>query len=138
MSDLYIDYWGVYSAEIDRFVELGDTAEAIVCAEQLIRHYPGTVVAWQRYAELLLKDGRLDEADKAFERAMTLDPHHPALMLSWAARLRDRNDLDRACAVLAPMLLKRPGSEAAACLACELLAAQGKRDDARKLISGFV
>lgn len=54
---------------------LGDIAQALAAAERVV-NLRGKARDWCNYGMLLRKSGRLDEAERALYRALTLDPHY--------------------------------------------------------------
>ncbi|MDR6992846.1 M48 family metalloprotease [Luteimonas sp. 3794] len=82
---------------------------------ELLAEYPGDVWLTLGVAEIDARAGRIAAADQRFERLLDRMPRHPAVVLTYAAALAERNTPEaglRAQAILRPLLTSSGGDPA--------------------------
>ena len=68
---------------------------------RMVVAWPEDATAWTLQSEWLLRNGRIDDAEEAIERARRLAPEDPAAAILAATVAMGRGDVDRAAAILA-------------------------------------
>lgn len=88
----------------------GDVPAAIDAYGRALEIRPGHHAAFWRLEQALRRTGRDAEAEAVRQRALAVDPHHPACAhLAIGVEAYERDDLTAAAAALEAALAKRPG-----------------------------
>lgn len=74
--------------------------QAMQIMGQIVAERPGNAHAHLAYGELALLFGRFDDADRAFKRALAIEPDLPDALISHARLLYERGNVDEALANL--------------------------------------
>jgi serine/threonine-protein kinase len=108
-------------------------------AEQAFREAlaldPNAATTWQWLGETLDGIGRYPGADSAFARALTLDPMSPVVMLARGSHFLAAGDIARGREELARAMALQPGFWPASVQVWLLDVAEGKLEQARKLVA---
>ncbi len=88
-------------------MELGRLAESRVALERMMTDWPGHAGPWLNLGHLARIEGRLEEAQRYFERAADLDPANVEALAEIAAQARERTPAPRRQALEG--LLAAPG-----------------------------
>lgn len=79
-------------------LEEGRPQESIAACRHVLRHYPDSVTALRLLGEACLEAGRSDEAARAFEKAISGDPHNVLSRVGLGVIAEDRGEDERAIA----------------------------------------
>src|SRR5262245_53878349 len=71
-QEIYQDIDKAYSLNAD-----GQHEAALRVMEELVKKHPGNPEAWGRQAAMLYANGRLDDAERALQKAFELNPDYP-------------------------------------------------------------
>ncbi|HET8631200.1 MAG TPA: tetratricopeptide repeat protein, partial [Thermomicrobiales bacterium] len=77
-------------------LEGGRHQEAITACLHVRQHYPESITALRLLGEAYLEVGRADDARRAFEKVLTLDPYNVLARIGLAVIAEDRGEEDRA------------------------------------------
>ncbi len=86
--------------EVTRLLQAGQARKAVGIAQRLSIQAAMAPDAHHLLAVCHAEAGHVDEADKAFQRALELAPGHPLILVNYAVMLRKAGRLDAAVAVL--------------------------------------
>jgi predicted Zn-dependent protease len=100
--------------------------------------YPTSVPLLLALSQLLVADNREDEAAKAYEQILALQPDHPVASIKLARRDLQDKDLDSALARLEPLAEMEAPPPQGIDLLLRVLTAAGKVDRAHEVIDGLV
>jgi tetratricopeptide (TPR) repeat protein len=128
--------WIYYLADVYR--NLGDTERTQVCLEQAFKLAPYYAIIKLELAELLLKQGRPDEAITHYEWRLTLVPKDPYARLGLARIALQRGDRTKALTYLETIVRDNPDFVSARNLLAEIYAHMGDaaRADEQRRLSG--
>jgi CRISPR-associated protein Csy1 len=129
------------SASVARFtgvlqLESGDVAGAIGTLQQATRLDSQSADGWNSLATALHHDGRLEDAEAAYRRALELKPDFPRAECNFAVLQRDQGRGDLAEQTLRACIARRPPATAyrpAFTALADLLRAKSELDEAAKL-----
>ncbi len=128
--------WIYYLADVYR--NLGDMERTQVCLEQSFKLAPYYAIIQLELAELLLKQGRPDEAITHYEWRLTLVPKDPYARLGLARLALQRGDQAKALTYLEAIVRDNPDFVSARNLLAEIYAHAGDtaRADEQRRLSG--
>jgi tetratricopeptide (TPR) repeat protein len=90
-------------------LQSGQADDALVLGRRLAAEAVGAPDAYQLLALCHAETGNIEDAEKAFARALELAPDHPLLLLNYAAMLRKTGRLDAALGALHRAVDAAPG-----------------------------
>ena len=93
--------------------ETGETGAALDAASQAVRLAPGSAAARTALGHALFDRGDLDEAEKAYRKALNLEAPPPSLLARHAAVLRRLGRFDETLAACDRLLAREPDDMAA-------------------------
>lgn len=107
------------------------TGEAMVLYKAILDHNPEHFGAWHNLGLVARKEGALDTAQQAFEKALFLRPDWPDSRFMLAVVRHEQGDDDQASALLDALLAARPRHVRAHYLLAVIYANAGRRGMAR-------
>ncbi|HSG07307.1 MAG TPA: tetratricopeptide repeat protein [Longimicrobiales bacterium] len=95
-------------------VQLGEAAEAVAMAEEVVKTHAEDPGLWSTYGDALQRAGRLPDAIRALERVRAMDPAYPNLDLRQAKWLMDAGRVTEGVEVLKGLAAADPSQADAA------------------------
>ncbi len=97
-------------ARAQRLARTGDRAVALALLDEILNITPRDTVALQEKAQVLFALGRHEEADRAFERLLEINPGDVALRMRLAMLYHSRGEMVRSLTQLAAVIQLAPAS----------------------------
>jgi tetratricopeptide (TPR) repeat protein len=120
--------WNYYLADIRRTA--GDDAAVSTLLAETVRLAPDYAAAWLRLADLEFKTGKVDNAEARYNRRLTLLPADPYARLGLVRIAMQRSKREEARRLIEEIVRDTPDFPTAHNLYAEMLAADGKSDEA--------